>query len=269
MKIRSGFVSNSSSSSFIILGSSTAPLDRAQTVELLKTNPDARILVVGASMNEGNDVFFLDKRMIDFILDHEERFLASFAEWKAYVDPVKFIPDPRESWGYEGPEEDEVFLKENEQVIYKDYNSESEDDFSFFVNQYFLTSDEYSTYMDWYWGQDLGKSSLGVIVYTEKTEDPNIPEDWADVYIGINEFAGYEGVGLFSSKKLTEGDLKRLRSGKLALKDGVSFYRDFQAVNKNKKIAHFREGDYNIIMMDSYFDKVKSLKYFLEEKNED
>ena len=81
MKIRSGFVSNSSSSSFIILGSSTAPLDRTQTVELLKTNPDARILVVGASMNEGNDVFFLDKRMIDFILDHEERFLASFAEW--------------------------------------------------------------------------------------------------------------------------------------------------------------------------------------------
>ena len=158
---------------------------------------------------------------------------------------------------------------ENEHVIYNDYNSESEDDFSFFVNQYFLTSDEYSTYMDWYWGQDLGKSSLGVIVYTEKTEDPNIPEDWADVYIGINEFAGYEGVGLFSSKKLTEGDLKRLRSGKLALKDGVSFYRDFQAVNKNKKIAHFREGDYNIIMMDSYFDKVKSLKYFLEEKNED
>ena len=39
--------------------------------------------------------------------------------------------------------------------------------------------------------------------------------------------------------------------------------------NKNKKIAHFREGDYNIIMMNSYFDKVKSLKYFLEDKNED
>ena len=169
MKIRNGFVSNSSSSSFIILGSSTAPLDRVQTVELLKTNPDARILVVGASMNEGNDIFFLDRERVDFILDHEERFLASFAEWKAYVDPVKFIPDPRESWGYEGPEEDEEFLKENEQVVYKDYNSESEDDFSFFVNQYFLSSDEYSTYMDWYWGHDLGKSYLGMIIYTVKT----------------------------------------------------------------------------------------------------
>lgn len=268
MKIRNGFVSNSSSSSFI-LGCSNAPLNRAQTVEYLKTNPNANILVVGASINDGDDIFFLDKRMIDFILDHEERFLASFAEWRAYVDPTKFVLDVRESWNYEGPEKDEEFLKENEQVVYRDYGSESEDDFSFFVNHYFLTSDEYSTYEDWYWGRDLGKPSLGVVAYTEKTEDPNIPEDWADVYIGINEFAGYEGVGLFSSKKLSEGDLKRLRSGKLALKKGVSFYRDFRVFNKSKKTAHFKEGDYNIIMMNSYFDKVGSLKYFLEEKHED
>lgn len=268
MKIRNGFVSNSSSSSFI-LGCSNAPLNRAQTVEYLKTNPNANILVVGASISDGDDIFFLDKRMIDFILDHEERFLASFAEWRAYVDPTKFVLDVRESWDYEGPEDDKEFLQENEQVVYKDYGSESEDDFSFFVNHYFLTIDEYSTYEDWYWGRDLGKPSLGVVAYTEKTEDPNIPEDWADVYIGINEFAGYEGVGLFSSKKLTEGDLKRLRSGKLALKDGVSFYRDFKTFNKNKKIAHFGEGDYNIIMMNSYFDKISSLKYFLEEKHED
>lgn len=268
MKIRNGFVSNSSSSSFI-LGCNNAPLNRAQTVEYLKTNPDANILVVGASISDGDDIFFLDKRMIDFILDHEERFLASFAEWRAYVDPTKFVLDVRESWDYEGPEDDKEFLQENEQVVYKDYGAESEDDFSFFVNHYFLTIDEYSTYEDWYWGRDLGKPSLGVVAYTEKTEDPNIPEDWADVYIGINEFAGYEGVGLFSSKKLTEGDLKRLRSGKLALKDGVSFYRDFKTFNKNKKIAHFGEGDYNIIMMNSYFDKISSLKYFLEEKHED
>ena len=268
MKIRNGFVSNSSSSSFI-LGCNNAPLNRAQTVEYLKNNPNANILVVGASINDGDDIFFLDKRMIDFILDHEERFLASFAEWRAYVDPTKFVFDVRESWDYEGPEDDKEFLQENEQVVYKDYGSESEDDFSFFVNHYFLTFDEYLTYEDWYWGRDLGKSSLGVVAYTEKTEDPNIPEDWADVYIGINEFAGYEGVGLFSSKKLTEGDLKRLRSGKVVLKKGVSFYRDFKTFNKNKKIVHLREGDYNIIMMNSYFDKVKSLKYFLEEKNED
>ena len=189
MKIRNGFVSNSSSSSFI-LGCSNAPLNRAQTVEYLKTNPGANILVVGASISDGDDIFFLDKRMIDFILDHEERFLASFAEWRAYVDPTKFVFDVRESWDYEGPEDDKEFLQENEQVVYKDYGSESEDDFSFFVNHYFLTFDEYLTYEDWYWGRDLGKSSLGVVAYTEKTEDPNIPEDWADVYIGINEFAG-------------------------------------------------------------------------------
>ena len=147
MKIRNGFVSNSSSSSFI-LGCNNAPLNRAQTVEYLKTNPSANILVVGASMGEGDDIFFLDKRMVDFILDHEERFLASFAEWKAYVEPFKFAPDAREFWDYEGPEEDGEFLKENEEVVYRDYGSESGDDFSFFVNHYFLTPDEYSAYVD-------------------------------------------------------------------------------------------------------------------------
>ena len=269
MKIRFGFVSNSSSSSFILDCKGT-PLNRAQTVELLKTNPDAYILVVGASMCEGEDVFFLDKEKVDFILEHEERFLASFAHWEAYVDPVKFIPDPRESWNYEGPEEDEEFLKENEQIVYKDYSSESDDDFSFFVNYYFLTPDEYSIYMDWYWEQVPGRSFLGMVTYTDKTEDPNIPEDWADVYIGINEFAGYEGVGLFSSKRLTEADLKRLRSGKLALKDGVCFYRDFKAIkDKDKGTVHFDSGDYHVVLMKSFFDKVKSLKYFLKEKSDE
>ena len=72
-----------------------------------------------------------------------------------------------------------------------------------------------------------------------------------------------------ASKKLTEGDLKRLRSGKLALKDGVSFYRDFKTANKNKKVVHFETGNYNIITMNSYFDKVRSLKYFLQERSDE
>lgn len=269
MKIRRGFVSNSSSSSFILLRGSMAPLNRVQTVEFLKNNPDASILVVGASLGDGDDIFFLDKERVDFILDHEERFLASFAKWEAYVEPAKFVPDPRDFWNYQGPGNDEDFLQGDEQVVYKDYGSESEDDFNFFVNNYFLTADEYSAYMDWYWGTTSGKPLRGVIAYTEKTDDPNIPEDWQDVYIGINEFAGYEGFGMFSCKKLTEGDLKRLRSGKLDLKDGVSFYKDFKAVNKDKKAVHFEAGDYNISIMNSYFDKVKSLKYFLQERSDE
>ena len=60
MKIRRGFVSNSSSSSFILLRGSMAPLNRVQTVEFLKNNLDASILVVGASLGDGDDIFFLD-----------------------------------------------------------------------------------------------------------------------------------------------------------------------------------------------------------------
>lgn len=268
MKIRKGFVSNSSSSSFI-LECDKAPLNRVQTVEFLKTNPDVSLLIVGASLTEGDDIFFLDAQQVSFILDHEERFLRGFANWKAYIEPSKFKEVFSNFQDFEDSVDIEETLQKNEQLVWKDYNSESERDFEFFVNHYFLTSDEYSIYLDWLWGESPGRGLQGVIAYTEKTEDPNIPANWTDVYIGINEFVGYEGVGMFSSKKLTEGDLKRLRSGKLALKDGVSFYRDFKTANKNKKVVHFETGNYNIITMNSYFDKVKSLKYFLQERSDE
>ena len=69
MKVRSGFVSNSRSSSFIV-GCSSTPLNRAQAVEYLETNPRANTLVVGAALSEGDDIFFLDSKKVDFILDH-------------------------------------------------------------------------------------------------------------------------------------------------------------------------------------------------------
>ena len=58
MKFRYGYVSNSSSSSFI-LGYSQAPLDREGTVEFLKDskNKNENLLVVGMEMGEGDDIF--------------------------------------------------------------------------------------------------------------------------------------------------------------------------------------------------------------------
>ena len=85
MKFRNGFVSNSSSSSFI-LKSDGVTLDKKRTVEWLK-NPENRnknILVIGEEMGEGDDIFYLSDSMKEFILEHEERFLNNFSEWKAY-----------------------------------------------------------------------------------------------------------------------------------------------------------------------------------------
>ena len=62
MKIRKGFVSNSSSSSFI-LKSDGVFMGREATVEWLK-NPDnwnKELLVIGEEMNEGDDIFYLER----------------------------------------------------------------------------------------------------------------------------------------------------------------------------------------------------------------
>ena len=108
-----------------------------------------------------------------------------------------------------------------------------------------------------------------MLAYKDRTTDPNIPEDWENVYIGINEFASAYGIALFTSKKLTEGDLKRLRSGKVSVKDGVYFYNDFVAVKKRDKTATFKDGVYNIVITEAFFDKINSLKYFLKNCEEE
>ena len=108
------------------------------------------------------------------------------------------------------------------------------------------------------------------MAYTDKMEVPKdgkIPEDWEDIYIGINEFGGMEG-GLFSCKKLTEGDLKRIRSGKEEFKEGATLYNNF-VIQKRKKddLFHFKNKDYHLVIINSVFDKVNALKVFLKNKD--
>lgn len=271
MKIRSGFVSNSSSSSFI-LGCHNSSLNREETLKYLKDHKNKDnskdILVVGMDLGEGSDIFYLSNRRANFILEHEDRFLESFASWDAYVDPFRFECADRSF--YELEDEQEIKLGEDERMVYRDYSSDSEDNFDSFVNNYFLTSDEWNSYADYLWGEDQYNSHQGLIMFKDITEDPNIPEDWDNVYVGINEFGGYLGSALFSCKKLTKEDLKRIRKGNLKFKKGVHFYNEFISMKKDKGVATTKEGSYNIIIMKSFFDKIKSLDYFLKgESDED
>lgn len=270
MKIRSGFVSNSSSSSFI-LGYNGEPLNKEQTIEYLKdkSHKSTSLLVIGRELGDGDDIFYLDSEKCEFILGHEDRFLNSGASWKAYPSVYKF---DYEDWDFNDEDSSIPDVKKTgkgtEIRVYKDYNSDSENDFESFVASYFLTDDEFDAYRDAYW-YDRYPRLQGMIAYKDKTTDPNIPEDWENVYIGINEFASTYGVALFTSKKLTEGDLKRLRSGKVNVKDGVCFYNDFIAVKKSDKTATFKDGVYSIVITETFFDKINSLKYFLKNCEEE
>ena len=270
MKFRYGYVSNSSSSSFI-LGYSCDPMDREATVKFLKdsNNINKSLLIVGMEMGDGDDIFYLDGKQERFILDHEDRFLESKETWEAYISPYRF---DREDYSDIYSDDDGLSSEPRrcdrgmERMVYKDYSSDSEEDFNAFVARYFLTEDEYSTYIDNYWNE-TPRGVQGMILYKDKTTDPAIPEDWKNIYIGINEFGGSIGVAMFSLKKLTDGDLKRLRSGKLKLKDGVYLYNELVPIRKRVRSVAIEGGEYQVMITDSFFDKVRSLKYFLKESN--
>lgn len=129
MKFRNGFVSNSSSSSFI-LKSDGVTLDKKGTVEWLK-NPENRnkeILVIGEEMGDGDDIFYLSDSMEEFILEHEERFLNNSSDWTAYPGLESFKLENFSLFSDE--EEEEVILNSPYTIrVFKDYSSDSEEDF--------------------------------------------------------------------------------------------------------------------------------------------
>lgn len=271
MKIRKGFVSNSSSSSFI-LESDGVTMGREATVEWLK-NPDnrnKRLLIIGEDMCEGDDIFYLTKEQRDIILNHEERFLKGKSNWCAYPNVTSWEMEPW-NW-YSSKEEEDADAKINPPYVirvYKDYQSDSDDSDQEFIIRYLYTPDEKAFL--WEFEDKYGyypSQGFAFMAYTDKIEVPkdgNIPEDWKDIHIGINEFGGMEG-GFFSCKKLTEGDLKRIKSGKETFKDGAYLYNNL-VIQKRKAddVFHFEEGDYHIVVMNGIYDKVKALKMFLKD----
>lgn len=271
MKIRKGFVSNSSSSSFI-LKSDGVFMGREATVAWIK-NPDnwnKELLVIGENMSEGDDVFYLEDSQKKIILDHEERFLKGESQWMAYPNVESW---KTEDWGWGNDEDKEEIKLDPPRVIrvYKDYESNSDRDDLEFITRYLYTQDEKSflwEFEDRY--NYYPTQGFAFMAYTDKMEVPKdgvIPEGWEDISIGINEFGGMVG-GFFSCKKLTEGDLKRIRSGKEEFKEGAFLYNNL-VIQKRKsdEVFHFKEGDYHIVVMNGIFDKVKALKIFIKDKD--
>lgn len=272
MKVRNGFVSNSSSSSFI-LKSDGVTLDKKGTLEWIKNpeNSNKQLLVIGEEMAEGDDIFYLDGIKENVILEHEERFLNNKSSWTAYPNVESWeCEDYKSFYSEEEEEEYDKKLLNPPYVIrtYKDYNSDSEEDIQEFIIRYFYTWDERDFVYECNYDYDYYPSrGSAVLAYTDKMEVPKdgkIPEDWEDIFIGINEFGGVEG-GFFSYKKLTEGDLKRIKSGKETFKEGATLYNNL-IVQKRKKesIIHFKDKDYHIVIVNSVLDKVKALKPFLK-----
>lgn len=88
MKVRAGFVSNSSSSSFMIALKDKPHIlnDIYEIISYIKDNPDKDILILGLELSEGIDAFIPDKEMKDFILENQDSFIDSYENWAGFID---------------------------------------------------------------------------------------------------------------------------------------------------------------------------------------
>jgi len=87
MKIRSGFVSNSSSSSFILSYNKNKVLtDPKDIVEYIKNFPDGDIILNGGECNEGDDIFRLDDELKSLIKKFPMEFIKTNTGTKINID---------------------------------------------------------------------------------------------------------------------------------------------------------------------------------------
>jgi hypothetical protein len=68
MKTRNGFVSNSSSSSFVVVG------ELVDKIDANKLKKGVEYVCVGTYIDDGKDVFFVKPDMVEFINDFSKRF---------------------------------------------------------------------------------------------------------------------------------------------------------------------------------------------------
>ena len=90
MKVRSGFVSNSSSTSFIlsydpksILKSTYELIDYISSNEV--TDP---ILVIGKEISSGYDMFYLTPEMISWLIENKSKICLAYDGFIGLIDPV-------------------------------------------------------------------------------------------------------------------------------------------------------------------------------------
>lgn len=88
MKTRNGFVSNSSSTSFMIsVEDKTHVLeDTYEVVSFIQKNPEKEIMIIGPGMSEGHDIFVPDRDMKNFILENKSVFLSHYPGWIGLID---------------------------------------------------------------------------------------------------------------------------------------------------------------------------------------
>lgn len=245
MKIRSGFVSNSSSSSFILTKEENCKeITGTQLIaDMAEKDFDCRRYLIQARDSwQELEVFRLTYGIYNLIKAFPERFI-QYGIPKietVYKDGWYFNKDSRswESNGEHGGWGTEYGLAENEKCIilddeaigvstWKDSNEE-------FFSRYMVSDDEWELLEA---GDDSFASKKTILAYCLKyrIQDFDFNSDIKDIYIGINEDAGaIMNSSSFTYKKLIKKDVEIIKADPSKIKKGCVLYSDINILKENK-----------------------------------
>lgn len=117
MKIRLNYVSNSSSSSFIIKGTKIGDFDDVKNFDELKVEDGHELYVIGSHLVEGYDLFKLTRQYFDFLKEIDYRFSKDSSS-DYYSGDILEVSDFNEASFY--PDED-IVVNGDEYTISRDY----------------------------------------------------------------------------------------------------------------------------------------------------
>lgn len=274
MKIREGFVSNSSSSSFILgKDSNTVEVTAEELIDRLNQGAKPVDFLIISDTYEGVDAFELTNEMGYLVKNYSDRFLKYGKDRITHIFYCvsTFCPDYR-SWETEQYGKDEG-LAEGESCIWVNYETiggdHCYDSETQFFKKYFLSDDE------WYFVEDdyddsyiCARHKNKTCVYSEKIELADCDISDIDAYdtIGFNEDITclYNDV-MFVYKKLTKEDKETIKSKKQDFKKEVFFYKDFEVLNKNNSFKALESKVYTVATLSGIIEKSKKIDVFITE----
>lgn len=252
MKIRSGFVSNSSSSSFLIKKTNCSNIiESPEAIVDFLRNPDwykHSLFIVGRELGEGDDIFEISNQIRRIIITYSDRFID--VNRRYYDDKmIKMYVDFKNVYYNDYSINDDEKPPAHDEWLWKD-NCSLEDDNSEFVRRYLLTYEErYSLEMleeneESYYS----KAFTRVLLYSKKVTDKNeikkilSDKNEAKKYTvafdpDIMSIDGYfENCALSPYINLDE-DNNAEEISKISMNEGFVLFKDFEVLDSGDKIS--------------------------------
>lgn len=256
--IRNGFVSNSSSSSFIIRGGKKL----ASKQEVIDNLSNGTIIYIGRDMWEGLDIFEINE-YAQLIKNHKDRFLANAPFTMAFLNPDEYR---EETWAEATSDYEEFTEKYKGDIYLKDYRSlgDGYDSKYEFVKNYLLTSEEWEVaniYEDY--DGDKTPASIGYLFNRTYTKDEYKKlKDKSDIFIITNEFISeYSTFIPIVYAKADKIDIDKVR-------DDIRFYKGFRVVKFGGRIDKI-ECPFTVMAIFGIIEKTKDLEIFYKKEEDE